>query len=122
MKIAIAIALIIGALIAVLGPPIATERPVKDTYWFAPKKILPMTFAHDDHREEQCVACHHNFSDGTGMGNCMNCHVADKSVWPLIETQFHTLCRTCHQERDAEGKPHGPVRECLACHLVDDKP
>lgn len=122
MKTAVVIALIIGALVAVLGPPIAASRPVRDAYWFAPKNILPMTFAHADHKEEACVTCHHNFTDGLGFGNCMTCHVSDKEVWPVLETQFHTLCRSCHEERDAEGKASGPVRACVACHLVDDKP
>lgn len=122
MKLTIAIALIIGVLVAVLGPPIAAKRPAKGAYWFAPQKILPMTFAHADHKKEACVTCHHNFTDGLGFGNCMNCHVSDKEVWPVLEEQFHGLCRSCHEERDAEGKPHGPVRECINCHMVDDKP
>lgn len=121
MKVAIAVALLLGALIVALGPPFA-KRPERGRHWFAPENILPMTFAHEDHKGEACVVCHHNFTDGTGMSNCMSCHVSSAGTWPLLEAQFHTLCRSCHEERDAQGKPHGPTRQCIDCHHADDKP
>lgn len=122
MRYAVAFALLAFALMAVFGAPLARQHPVRSTYYFAPEKILPMSFAHADHVKEACTTCHHNFTDGTGFGNCMTCHVTDKEVWPLLETQFHDLCRSCHVERNAKGQPAGPTRECVACHLRDDKP
>lgn len=122
MRIAIAILFIAGLFVAIIGSPFAKEKPVESTYFFAPEKILPMTFAHDDHKAEACTTCHHNFTDNTVRDNCMNCHVSNKEVWPLLETQFHTLCRSCHEEKQAEGKEHGPTRACIACHMKDDKP
>ena len=29
--------------------------------------VLAVTFAHIDHQEQDCVACHHNFVDDTGV-------------------------------------------------------
>jgi hypothetical protein len=59
----------------------------------AERAMLPVTFAHLDHRSVT-----------------------------LIETQFHTLCRDCHVEKQAEGEDGGPTRRCLDCHTTDDAP
>ncbi len=47
---------------------------------------------------------------------------ADQAVWPLLENQFHDLCRGCHEEKAALGEDGGPPRECMACHLGDELP
>ncbi len=84
--------------------------------------MLAVTFAHADHVEQNCVECHHNFVDDTGTGMCFDCHKTDPEVADLIEEQFHTLCRNCHIEKQAAGEAHGPTRQCLDCHVRDDKP
>jgi predicted CXXCH cytochrome family protein len=114
--------ILVGALVVLFGSPIASEKPVLDHYYDAPKKILPMSFAHLDHVPVNCVDCHHNYVDDSGGGLCMNCHVTDQAVWPLLENQFHDLCRGCHEEKAALGEAGGPPRECMACHLGDDLP
>jgi len=117
------VAVVVAAgLIVAFGSPIAGSRPVRDFYYDAPKRILPMNFAHQDHVTVNCVECHHNFVDDTGGGLCMNCHVTDPRVWPLLENQFHHLCRDCHAEKAALGEKGGPPRECMACHTGDDLP
>ena len=122
MKSLFAAIVLLGVLVVVFGSPIAGEAPVLDHYYEAPKKILPMSFAHLDHVPVNCVDCHHNYVDDTGGGLCMNCHVTDQTVWPLLENQFHDLCRGCHEEKAALGEDGGPPRECMACHLGDDLP
>jgi hypothetical protein len=122
VKLLFAVTVLIGILIVVFGSPVAKETPVRDFQYGSPEKILPMSFAHLDHLAENCVVCHHNYVDDTGGGLCMNCHVTDQTVWPLLENQFHDLCRSCHTEKAAEGIDGGPPRECMACHLGDDLP
>jgi hypothetical protein len=122
MKAVFAAIVLAGALVVAFGSPVAKEKPVRDFYYEAPDRILPMSFAHLDHVPVNCVDCHHNYVDDTGGGLCMNCHVTDQSVWPLFERQFHDLCRTCHEEKAALGEEGGPPRQCMACHLGDDLP
>ena len=88
----------------------------------ADKPLLPMTFAHADHRVVNCVDCHHNFIDDSGQGLCLDCHKTDPTVSALIESQFHDLCRDCHVEQQHLGEDGGPVRSCLACHTADEAP
>jgi hypothetical protein len=122
MKITFAVLVLVGVLIVVFGSPVASEVPVKSHQYGSPEPILPMNFAHLDHVSENCVLCHHNYTDDTGGGLCMNCHVTDQDVWPLLENQFHDLCRDCHAEKAASGIDGGPPRQCMACHLGDDLP
>ena len=84
--------------------------------------LLAVTFAHADHTEQNCIACHHNFVDDTGMGLCFDCHKTDPEIAPLIETQFHDLCRGCHLTEQLSGGMHGPTRACLDCHQRDTAP
>jgi hypothetical protein len=109
-------------LIVFLGSPLATEGMQKDFYYESPEPILPMSFAHADHTNENCILCHHNYNDDTGGGPCMNCHTNEQDVWPLFERQFHDLCRTCHAQKAALGEEGGPPRHCIECHLGDDLP
>lgn len=81
-----------------------------------------MTFAHQDHTQQACVGCHHNYVDDTGSGTCLDCHKSDITVSPLLEEQFHGLCMTCHLEEQVAGNAHGPVRDCLGCHTPDQLP
>ena len=122
MKWLFVIVLVIGALVVAYGSPVAKEKPVRDYYYGSPEPILPMNFAHEDHVPVNCVDCHHNYIDDTGGGLCMNCHVTDESVWPLLERQYHDLCRGCHEDKAALGEAGGAPRECMACHLGDDLP
>jgi len=83
---------------------------------------LPMTFAHADHRAQNCIRCHHEFVDHSGQGLCLDCHLRDPKLRPLFETQFHDLCRGCHIEQTRLGNDAGPTRRCYDCHHEDDQP
>lgn len=122
MKIIFGLLVVAGLLVVVFGSPLARERPVLREYYGAPEKILPMHFAHVDHRSVNCIECHHNYLDDTGDGPCMFCHVTSQELWPLLEDQFHSLCRGCHIDRAARGDGDRPPRQCIRCHLGDDLP
>ena len=83
---------------------------------------LALTFAHADHAKQQCVACHHNYQDGSGQGLCLDCHRSDPEIAFKMRTQFHDLCMGCHTEKRADGEESGPLRGCKACHTADDQP
>ena len=100
-----------------------TDDPESDTFIPHPAgAMLAVTFAHADHTEQNCIICHHNYVDDTGQGLCFDCHKTDPQVSDLIEEQFHDLCRTCHMDHQREGEDYGPIRQCYACHLPDDRP
>ena len=122
MKVAIALFVSIIALIFLFGAPFGDGKPTLDYHYGSPVRILPMTFAHMDHVTVSCVECHHNYVDDTGNGPCMHCHVTDVTVAPLLEDQFHTLCRGCHEDHAGAGEAGGPPRQCAACHMVDQLP
>ena len=88
----------------------------------AGRPMLPLTFAHLDHRAVNCIDCHHNFVDDTGQGLCFDCHKKDPTVNALMEAQFHALCRDCHVEQQRFGEDGGPTRQCIDCHTADEAP
>ncbi|MDP6375449.1 MAG: cytochrome c3 family protein [Pseudomonadales bacterium] len=109
------------AVIAALLALFATIAYLQDAHRSA-APVLPVTFAHLDHQQQQCIDCHHNFVDRTGIGLCIDCHKRDKTVSHLMEAQFHELCQSCHIENYSQGKDHGPTRACENCHTSDPYP
>lgn len=122
MKYVLLAILVTAGLIIVFGSPVAKEKPLRGIYYESPEPILPMSFAHEDHVTENCIVCHHNYNDNTGGGPCMNCHMTNQDVWPLLQKQFHDLCRGCHEEKAALGMDGGPPRHCIECHRGDALP
>ena len=117
MKWTLAALFALGVALVVFGPP--GPRTERTRSFSRTVPVLPMTFSHADHGAESCVTCHHNFLDENGGLACISCHLNDPEVSGLFETQFHTLCRSCHVEERAAAKPSGPTRRCIACHLPD---
>ena len=109
----IRLTLALGAIIVVAGAARAAD---------VAEAQLPMTFAHADHRAQNCIRCHHDFADKSGQGLCLACHLRDAKIRPLLETQFHGLCRGCHVEQRRLGNDAGPTRRCFDCHHEDDQP
>lgn len=122
MKFAIVSVLILVSGIIAFGSPLAGEGVIKAHHFGSPEPILPMAFAHADHTTVGCIDCHHNYVDDTGSEACMHCHVVNQEVWPLLEQQFHELCRDCHAERSAAREDGGPARRCAGCHHVESDP
>lgn len=122
MKLFLVLLIPLSVALLILGTPLPVEHPVKRHQWQSPEPILPMTFAHLDHVGENCLVCHHNYNDDTGNLLCMNCHVTNSDIWPLLETQFHDLCRDCHVDKQLLNEESGPTRACIDCHLDDELP
>ncbi|HEY5263734.1 MAG TPA: cytochrome c3 family protein, partial [Steroidobacteraceae bacterium] len=81
--------------------------------------LVEVHFPHEKHTAVNCITCHHNFADKTGLDNCLDCHRSARRDLPQpAEVTFHVFCRDCHREfaRLGEDK-HGPVRECSGCHV-----
>lgn len=121
MKRLLAALFLAGAILVITGPPWPVPTAKRAVFSGSGRPILPMTFIHNDHKGVSCTICHHEFVDGTTGLSCINCHLTDPKVAHLFETQFHDLCRTCHMDEQAAGKPGGPTRHCAACHLPDNQ-
>ncbi len=79
--------------------------------------VIPVNLPHEKHMMVNCVECHHNFIDRTGMTACIECHRSGRhDLRRSSESTFHIFCRNCHMQRAVEGAPHGPTRSCSDCH------
>jgi predicted CXXCH cytochrome family protein len=89
----------------------------------ATPSLLPVYFPHEKHTTVDCVACHHNFVDRTGLGSCRDCHRSARADLPeSAEATFHTFCRTCHTDLAQTTAKHGPTRDCAVCHAKEPPP
>ena len=122
MRAFLACAILATIWLLTIGSPLATQRAPSKIRWRSPEPILPMTFAHQDHVSENCLVCHHNYTDDTGNDECMACHVNNQEIWPLLEEQFHELCRSCHEDKQLAGENGGPTRRCIDCHVEESVP
>jgi hypothetical protein len=78
---------------------------------------LAINFPHEKHTSVNCIVCHHNFVDKTGLGSCLDCHRSSRTdLTQAAEATFHTFCRRCHTELAHTTVRHGPPRDCSACH------
>lgn len=122
MKVFLAALLLATVALLLFGAPFATEQLKLKIRWRSPEPILPMSFAHEDHVDQNCLVCHHNYVDDTGGDACMSCHVTNEELWPVLEAQFHDLCRGCHVEQQLAGEESGPTRACIDCHVEEHVP
>ena len=89
----------------------------------ATPSLLPVYFPHEKHTTVDCVTCHHNFVDKTGLGSCRDCHRSARPDLPeSAEATFHTFCRTCHTDLAQSTTKHGPTRACSVCHAKEPPP
>ncbi len=86
----------------------------------SPRSVtVPLDFPHAKHVAVNCLTCHHNFADGTGMDTCVNCHRSARADLKVgVQARFHTFCFECHRHPDASFAQHGPVAGCESCHHV----
>ncbi len=108
------------AVLLILPVPIATPALLASAVTPSP---LPVNFPHEKHTTVNCVTCHHNFADKTGVtGGCLACHRSDRNDLPQAsEPLFHNFCRSCHVELAATTDKHGPTRSCAKCHVVEER-
>ncbi|MBV8341660.1 MAG: cytochrome c3 family protein, partial [Gammaproteobacteria bacterium] len=102
------------ALLLLAAPPAASRllEPVVSR-----PEALALAFPHEKHRDVNCLVCHHNYADQTGMGSCIDCHRTSRAALVRSsEATFHVFCRDCHVARAADAVKHGPTRACSGCH------
>jgi hypothetical protein len=100
--------------LAVLPTPTASSRLLEPMMTPAP---VAVHFPHEKHTSTNCVVCHHNFVDKTGIGSCLDCHRSPRTdLARAAEATFHTFCRNCHTELAHTTTRHGPTRACSVCH------
>jgi hypothetical protein len=105
---------IAAAFLFLLPIPTATPHLLAPA---TPPSPLPAYFPHEKHTTVNCVTCHHNFVDKTGIGSCIDCHrSARPDLTESAEATFHTFCRTCHTDLAQTTSKHGPTRSCSSCH------
>jgi Class III cytochrome C family len=101
-------------LIPLLPSPLASRLLLQPA---ARPSSITVNFPHDSHTSVNCIACHHNFVDRTGVTGCVDCHRSQRVDLPSSsEALFHNFCRGCHTQLALEGARHGPTRACSACH------
>ena len=80
---------------------------------------LALDFPHEKHGAVNCLTCHHNYADGTGMQACIECHRSARTdLKEGVEARFHGFCLDCHRHPGAAFHEHGPVAGCAVCHRV----
>jgi hypothetical protein len=78
---------------------------------------LAFNFPHAKHVNVNCLTCHHNFADGTGLENCILCHKSGRRDLKVgVQAQFHAFCFECHRHPQEGLSVHGPVAGCASCH------
>ena len=120
----VVLAIVLGSLVALLallrgGTALALREPLLHR-----GEPLVLGFPHDKHRAVNCIACHHNFTDGSGQGSCIACHRSGGAAIQVgVEARFHDFCLGCHRDPPAYLTGHGPVTGCDSCHapLPDSK-
>jgi predicted CXXCH cytochrome family protein len=114
------VALAALALLALLLPgagPALREPVVRRAYGLADN------FAHDKHRLVNCIQCHHNYTDRTGLDTCIGCHRSARADLKRgAEARFHVFCLGCHRDPDPAWERHGPVAGCATCHGAAGSP
>lgn len=104
-----------AALLFLLPIPTATSHLLQPA---VTPSLLPVYFPHEKHTTVDCVTCHHNFIDKTGVGSCLECHRSSQpDLTQSAEATFHTFCRSCHTDLAQTTDKHGPTRACSTCHV-----
>lgn len=84
---------------------------------------LPLDFPHEKHGLVNCLECHHNYADGTGLDWCVHCHRSARfDLKEGAEARFHGFCFQCHRHPQAGLQGHGPVSGCATCHRRAERP
>lgn len=112
------IALYLGVLFSIFVMGLAGSGYRDET--LRAKPLLPVAFDHNDHSNENCTECHHNFVDDTGEGICYVCHKNDETLALDMQDAFHDFCRGCHIEKRLADEDGGPLRRCSQCHNSED--
>ncbi|MBS0373842.1 MAG: cytochrome c3 family protein [Proteobacteria bacterium] len=78
---------------------------------------LRVGFPHEKHTEVNCIRCHHNYADHTGLETCIGCHRSARADLKAgAEARFHEFCVGCHRAPEPPLSKHGPTTGCTTCH------
>jgi Zn finger protein HypA/HybF involved in hydrogenase expression len=104
-----------AALLFLLPIPTATSHLLQPA---VTPSLLPVHLPHEKHTTVDCITCHHNFVDKTGVGSCLECHRSSRpDLTQSAEATFHIFCRDCHTNLARTTDKHGPTRACSTCHV-----
>jgi hypothetical protein len=107
--------------LALLGMPGDRARAALREPLVQRSLTLPLAFPHEKHGRVNCLTCHHNYADGTGLDWCIHCHRSQRTdLKEGIEARFHGFCLQCHRHPPAALRGHGPVSGCESCHRTVD--
>jgi Class III cytochrome C family len=82
-----------------------------------PPEAIAVNLPHEHHTSVNCVVCHHNYVDHSGISACIECHRSRRAdLTRSSESTFHTFCRECHTQLALQAQRHGPTRACSGCH------
>jgi predicted CXXCH cytochrome family protein len=111
------LAMVLGALLALLALMRAdTDLTLREPF-LRRSEPLVLDFPHDKHRQVNCIQCHHNFADRSGTDSCISCHRSGRAAIRVgAEARFHDFCLGCHRDPPAYLTGHGPVTGCNTCH------
>lgn len=113
----VVLAVVLGALIALIPLTRASTTLTLREPLLARNQRLELDFPHDKHRAVRCVLCHHDYLDRSGQGSCVSCHRSDRADLRVgAEARFHDFCLRCHRHPAADLVGHGPVSGCDTCH------
>lgn len=115
--------LIVGAVIACAAAlaallPASVDASLREPAFLRATR-LTLDFPHDKHGGVNCLACHHNYADGTGAALCVECHRSQRAdLRAGVLARFHGFCLDCHRHPSASlaAHGHGPVSGCKVCH------
>jgi hypothetical protein len=118
--VAASVAVVAAALAALLLPgagPALREPVLRRAHGLADN------FPHEKHRLVNCIECHHNYTDGTGLDTCIGCHRSARADLKRgAEARFHVYCLGCHRDPKPAWEHHGPVSGCATCHGAPGAP
>jgi Class III cytochrome C family len=109
--------IVLGSLVALLalmrgGTALTLREP-----FVRRSEPLVLGFPHENHRQVNCIQCHHDFADRSGTDSCISCHRSGRAdIRVGAEARFHDFCLACHREPPAYLRGHGPVTGCNTCH------
>jgi hypothetical protein len=114
MRVVASLVVLIAALLAMSGD---SARAALREPLIHRTATMPLDFPHEKHGQVNCLQCHHNYADGTGLDWCIHCHRSARSdLKEGAEARFHEFCLQCHRHPPAGVRGHGPVSGCSTCH------
>jgi len=112
IAVAVAAIFLVGVGITAALAVDAPKGPIKVTNYGGKDAV---TFDHANHKDNKCVACHHNEKDG--KYKCGECHKGEAGKAPAMKDAAHEKekgkCWSCHNDKSPAVKK---ALKCADCH------